>query len=500
MAFVFRLIGALLALLVAQSAHAVIPLTNHTEYTCDAEWQTTRSAACNAFRIEREALSTDGHYEIGGDNPNCSLDWYPTTGTPAIGHQFCVYQTREIGSCPTHSTEVGGSCTCNQGYTENSDSTSCLPLPPPTCTPPQILIDNVCQNPPPECLSPKVLIGGVCQDPPECAIPLGSISNGSTGQFTGTAYRGGMSCFQNCVSYPSFSGAGPDGTYFAHGPWTSTGVACSGTGAGSSPTGDPADPADPPADPDPPPVQPPPDSCKVGQCPGSINGTTVCVPCSNTTSNTANKTNSTNNTTNPDGTPGTPPSGGAPNGTTNNTTTNTTKCIGGKCTTTSTSTTKNPDGTTTTKTDKKEETQEDFCTKNPKSPMCVEGSFGGACNGGWTCTGDAVQCATAKAVNDQACSLKVDAANPVLAVGNAAMAGGNGDGHPRSSATDIDVGSLNQTNPWGSGCPADRTLTTFMGEPIVVPLSSACSSFQLMGNLLVGLAMLAGAFIVVGRT
>lgn len=487
MASFFRLI-VLFTLCFAGGAHAVIPSTSEVEYGDDAYgWFSSVSAACHAH-IDHLTPPPGGAYEFDSvSGLTCFWNYRFPDGSVAYGFGGGDVGQRSVQSCPANSTLGGDGCLCNVGYHESGAQTSCIPdgpPPPPDCTPPQVLINGQCQIP----------------DPPECKVPLGAISNGNTGQYTGSNYTGGMSCFQNCISYPSFSGRNPAGQYFAHGPWTSTGAVCSGTGAGSSPTGDPADPSNPPADPDPPPVEPPPDSCKVGQCPGSVNGTAVCVPCTNTTSNTSNKSDTTNNTSNPDGTPGTPPGGSSPNGTSTNTTTNTTRCIGGKCTTTSTSTTANPDGTTTTRTDKKEETQEDFCMKNPKSPMCVEGSFGGACAGGWTCTGDAVQCATAKAVNDQACALKVDPGNSVLAVGNAALAGGDGSGHPRSSITDINVGSLNQSNPWGSSCPADRTLTTFMGEAIVVPLSSACSSFQMMGNLLVGLAMLAGAFIVVGRT
>ncbi|MDP3887125.1 virulence factor TspB C-terminal domain-related protein [Hydrogenophaga sp.] len=96
--------------------------------------------------------------------------------------------------------------------------------------------------------------------------------------------------------------------------------------------------------------------------------------------------------------------------------------------------------------------------------------------------------------------MKVDSTNAIVSLGSSSMDGGNGTGHPIDSITELDVGVLNQANPWGAGCPADRVLTTFMGKAIVVPLSSACSTFQIMGNVLVGFALLAGAFIVVGRT
>lgn len=500
MAFVLRLIVALATLLLCSVAHAISP-TPDTEYGGnDIGWFSSGVAACQAFVAFKAAEQSKNfvYASYNPDNRYCSYDYDRGEGWISYGFGGAQLGERVVDTCPPNSTLEGGSCQCNSGYQVSGGNTSCLPIPPPPCEPPNVITDGVCGPPPPP--------------PPECKIPLGSVSNGSTAQYTGAGYGGGMGCFQQCISYPSFSGRSPEGKYFAHGPWTSTGATCSGTGSGSSPPppSDPTDPGSPPADPaappdpDPPPLPPAPDQCKVGTCPGSVNGTTVCVPCSNTTSNSTNKSNSTSNKTNPDGTPNNDPdpsnpSGGSPNGTTNSTSTNTTKCVGGKCTTDTKTTTTNPDGTTTTKTDKKEETQEDFCTKNPKSPLCVEGTFGGACSGGFACTGDAVQCATAKATNDLACSLKADASDPLVLTGNGSMTGNNPSDHPLSLKTDLDVGSLNQSNPWGAGCPSDKVLTTFMGEAIVVPLSSACGTFQAMGNVLVGLALLAGSFIVVGR-
>lgn len=516
MASFLRLIFGFCFLFGVAISHAITPTQEWVTSSspCGAGTFTgpSLSSACSAYVNGGLICYTSATYTLGNVYPNA----YGTAGTCSILRNgstsggLSVSASRLADTCPANSTLTAGSCQCNSGYSENSDGTSCLPIPP-VCNSPQIVVNGQCVDPP-SCPAPKQMIDGVCSDPPppECKIPLGSISNASTGQFTGSGYGGGMACFQECISYPAFSGRNPEGQYFAHGPWTSTGVTCSGTGSGSSPPppSDPNDPGSPPADPsappdpDPPPVQPPPDQCPVGTCPGSVNGTTVCVLCSNTTTNSTNNTNSTSNKTNPDGSPNNDPdsSGGSPNGTTTSTGTTSTKCVDGKCTTETTTTTTNPDGTTTTKTDKKEETKDDFCTQNPKSPLCVEGTFGGACSGGFQCTGDAVQCATAKAVNEQMCAMKVDSTNAIVSLGSSSMDGGNGTGHPIDSITELDVGVLNQANPWGAGCPADRVLTTFMGKAIVVPLSSACSTFQIMGNVLVGFALLAGAFIVVGRT
>lgn len=431
--------------------------------------------------------------------------------------QGTIYRMYNGGPNGSQGRSVGAVCSDNTWSIDASLLQCKRSITVPTCVPPEVLVDGVCAVPydPPECVSPMVLvdgqcvqpydppcpypqtrIDGVCQDPPDCAVPAGGEIPGSGGAMTGANYGGGPLCHTNCVGDAPIRGQ-VDGKWFAWGPLTSRGTTCSGADPTSSvPPGDPDDPVN-PAPPSSP-SNPPPPQCPVGQCPGSINGTDVCKPCHTSTSTSSSNSTSNSNSTNPDGSSGSNPSG-QPNGTTNTSTTKKTTCTGDKCTTDSTTTTTTPDGVVTTKTDKKEEKKEDFCASNPKSPMCIEGSFGGACAGGFQCTGDAVQCATAKAANEQMCAMKVDINNAIVGLGNLSLGGGNGADHPKNSVTDVDVGMLNQTNPWGAGCPADKVLTTFMGNTITVPLSSACSSFQMMGNVLVGLALLSGAFIVVGR-
>lgn len=102
--------------------------------------------------------------------------------------------------------------------------------------------------------------------------------------------------------------------------------------------------------------------------------------------------------------------------TTEKSTTTTTECKDGKCTTTTTTTTttKGADGqqigeaTTETKAEVKPEA--DFCKANPQHAQCAGtktgGSFSGGCTTGFACTGDAVQCAIARAAHTEACNQK----------------------------------------------------------------------------------------------
>lgn len=138
---------------------------------------------------------------------------------------------------------------------------------------------------------------------------------------------------------------------------------------------------------------------------GNVNGIDVCVrPQPGETfdkeTSTGNETTGTSETA-VDGT------------TTEKTTSTTTECKDGKCTTTTTTTTttKGADGqqigeaTTETKSEVKPEA--DFCKANPQHAQCAGtrtgGKFAGNCAAGFTCSGDAVQCAIARVQHEQAC-------------------------------------------------------------------------------------------------
>lgn len=224
-----------------------------------------------------------------------------------------------------------------------------------------------------------------------------------------------------------------------------------------------------------------------GYCPGEVNGHTVWVRCGVTSSSTT----ASGTVTVPDGS-------GTATVSTTSTTTNT--CDGAGCTSTvETSTGGSPPATTTTKKD-----TNDFCkdSVNANTPICKAASpsdFGGSCAAGFTCNGgDAALCAAARGIWESRCtveSLKTDPANAAVAAGAAALTGSNPANHPREQKTTVNVGNLTTTNPFGGGCPVDTSITV-IGQQIVIPLSSACSVFQLMGSLLVGLTMLCAAFIV----
>ena len=233
--------------------------------------------------------------------------------------------------------------------------------------------------------------------------------------------------------------------------------------------------------------------CAAGTCPVTVNGQSVCVPCDK-----SKQTQSTSSSTSSSSTA----SGAASSTTTaeSGSESSQTSCKDGSCTTTTTTTTVGPNGDKVDKTTTKTEPQSDYCTQNPKAPVCKgsESSWGGSC-GSFSCDGDAVTCAIAQASWNSACAIDIDETDPKVTAGNAAMSGGDRPGdHPGNSPEqNAFTANIDQSNPFGSECPADIPLDV-MGQSVSIPLSHACDSLKFMGQVAVAFAMCAAAFIVFG--
>lgn len=231
-----------------------------------------------------------------------------------------------------------------------------------------------------------------------------------------------------------------------------------------------------------------------GKCPGTVNGTTVCVPCSSKTQESSTSSSSAASSA----ASGTSPSTSSESGTT----TSKTECSGSQCTTTTKTTSTKSDGSTQETSSTRTEPQADYCAENPKAPVCEgedESQWGGACAGGFTCKGDAVQCAQAQAGYDLSCAAKTDPNNPTVMAGNAAInAGDRPPGHPALEPEMFDVqGSLDVTNPFGSSCPSDIQISV-IGTSVAIPLSGACDVLRVLGFVAVAFSLLGAGRLVVG--
>lgn len=173
--------------------------------------------------------------------------------------------------------------------------------------------------------------------------------------------------------------------------------------------------------------------------------------------------------------------------------------------TTTTKTTTNADGSTTT-TETTNETSSgtesrpndiaSFCSENPESQLCGDtGSWSGGCTGGFTCGGDAVQCAQAQAAWKLACQMDTDPNSATSKLGAQAANGVNVGGD--TSGGSVGLGSFDDSNPYAASCPADIHFSV-AGQNMTIPFSTSCSWFQAVGYLFVAGACLMGLQIAFG--
>lgn len=201
------------------------------------------------------------------------------------------------------------------------------------------------------------------------------------------------------------------------------------------------------------------DSCPGGSQ-GTINGIATCVPYDpelNTIESVKDSTNTTG-----DGTDET---------VTGKTTTTVCNAVGA-CTTTTVTQTSVNGGAPTTTTETTEENRDDFCTKNPKDPQCSNSAFAGSCSGGFTCSGDAIQCAVAKQTHELNCTLNKDSPQKTLFEQERSSTPGLADIDGRTET--ISSASFASNNSLGaSACISDLAITV-MGQSIALPFSDIC--------------------------
>jgi hypothetical protein len=243
---------------------------------------------------------------------------------------------------------------------------------------------------------------------------------------------------------------------------------------------------------DPPPTAGTDGVCATGLCPGTFNGTTLCLPCasgvskSSTTTTTRDAsgtvTGSTETTT-------TTTSGGGP---TTTTTTKTTKDASGAVTGTETTESSAPGRGNATG---EGEDIGSFCKENPQSPLCKVSSWGGAC-GGFTCDGDAVQCAIAQEIHARNCALDEAAAPTTGLVGEAkdALAGTpDPTGEAFRNPTPSSIPSMFTTTDLlsGASCPGPWSVSV-LSTTFDVSVQPICNLAGLLRTLIIGFALVLG--------
>lgn len=416
-------------------------------------WQDSKSASCNAYHSAQIASNTSGGQPysaaMGYTDPQCQrcLYIYPNYGnnnncTGANGPipwSYHSYATREVEEeCVHPLIEVNGECV-DKCSPKSGQAPNTL-----TCTGARCGWWQATQPTP----------GSYQTCSPDLADPTQGCTVSGTLEIAAGDGQGGWNVYTNSNTF--------------------TGQSCT-PGATENPEV-------PDSDNDP--LLPPP-----GKCAGTVNGVTVFVDCETSITPSTPRTNSRTTSTSEGET------------TTETTRGSTTTCVNGVCTTTTSTTvtvTVTPSGggtgTTTTSNETETETQSqgEYCEENPAAAQCgEETTFGGTCQAGaFSCSGDAVQCAAAKAVNESKC-LMTAKQDVIDAVGTMAA----GTYAPDPPTTTVSVAEFNQANPFGSSCPTNHTVS-LAGASISIPLSAVCSELQMMGNLLVAFTLLAATIFV----
>lgn len=251
---------------------------------------------------------------------------------------------------------------------------------------------------------------------------------------------------------------------------------------------------------------------------GEVNGVRVCVPSQAATGDKTSK-----ETKNSDGT-------------TTNTETKTT-CEKGVCTTTTTTTNKDASGnTTSTSSSSSSSSQSSYCVSNKSSAVCAAtngdknpdskdgtdkgkdekcqgedcedkpGKFEGSCMAGFTCDGDALQCAQAKEQHRRNCELfEKDTDSNSLT--NKAL---NGTDDKSADALRARAGQVNVASTfdqaglgWSHSCPADPRIPLGFGgsnSEFTIPFSRICGPLGVLSLAGVGITLLGcGVWVLGGK-
>lgn len=465
------------------------------------------SASCSAAQYKAaysSACSAAGGYFDGNSFCYAQPQFY-------TGQQGgCATQSQNIYTCPTgqnwtlsgsscirpdcrsdQTRDGSGVCTCPTGKTEAGGQ--CITICP-AGTHPHMPDNGQCFL---DCIGDQRMSSdGSCV----CSADNGSVQKFTTNTPAGSSW-GGNGCNNGCSVQAGFSACfGLSPPYTCYGNVRKTGTACgSNTSSGLPPIPVTFQPPNlPPADtsgtnkdgtaPDPlnsPDNAKDPVKCaQAGGSWGTFNNVGKCLMPDATTPVTKVTTSSTTKTN--------------PDNSTTTTTTTTTATNSGPSTETqvsssTTTTTKDSNGNVTgTVVVGSVGGKGSFCSENPNSPICKNGTFGGSCDTGFTCDGDPVQCATAKASWEHRCQMKwsetdnalsqlvTDAATTKTADEDKAL---NKDG-----SNDIDLWQKFQENKkdyltFTKSCPASAEFS-YNGHTYTFDLAPVCQLGLLVSILL----------------
>lgn len=145
----------------------------------------------------------------------------------------------------------------------------------------------------------------------------------------------------------------------------------------------------------------------------------------------------------------------------------------------------NADGVTCTKTTSSTQDNSTFCKENPTDQLCKgaeKSTFGGSCMEGFSCTGDAAQCASAKAAYELKCAMTDTSGSLIDAntAGGTPEQIGKGDAALNSDGSkDFNIANefTSKQQAWvnfSSGCPIGIQTFSILGKEVKLDGSAVC--------------------------
>jgi len=451
-AYFYRVV--LLALFCVAPAFALVPVQTTTSWSFGSHSGSAESAvaACAAGVAHVKSLQPSCTYYGSPCTFEMSFEGGVCNAIRNSNTAYLISLSTGAASCPPNSTPSGSECKCASGFIEKDGL--CAPSKSPKCGElegkglgiSEMMINVGTQ-------SVAWMRNAVGRTMTSC-FPGGCQVSGTSGSCMG----GGSGSTLCLIGSPSFTGLecddqAPPGQCP---PGTTASAYVPGVcipDANDCPTGyvkskyaDVCIPADNPDDPNKPPDgnDGKPSSCPTGRCPSKY-VKDLCIPCESSTGK--------------DG--------------------STTTCVGNICTTTS------PAGQQT------EKDKSTFCSENPDSPLCVKGEFGGTCRSGFSCKGDAIQCAIAQEQHRRSCKLLDDQSAESNLYELHKGKSGNQTGDLPGNETINMAGRIDTSDALGAGSAGVSDLSvTVWGRSLTLPFSMLNPYLDALGKILLAVSFL----------
>jgi len=147
-----------------------------------------------------------------------------------------------------------------------------------------------------------------------------------------------------------------------------------------------------------------------------------------------------------------------------------------------------------------------FCAQNPAAAVCkqsLDSTFAGTCSSGFTCSGDAIQCAIAQEQHQRDCTFYGPDSDP-NSVFSQALSGADNKNMDaiKAASTSVSISNLDTSGSgWSRACPSDPVIPLgfgHAGSSLTIPFSRICDPLGILSNAGVGLTMLGALLWVLG--